>query len=192
MKIATPIATMGIRGTTGVVDVPQAGAAGGGGEASPGSSSTRTPMGMWGGSRSSTSRADGSASSPRARARLRSAWARAGGWRRCLSRFRRRRRRATAPYSSACSSRTQSDGSRRSAAVNCGGAISSPVGSRIIRGNRTRSGGPAARRRKTSIIHPAVRCSRTGTNVCPANRGRSRGGPVRSAKGSGAKAAPQR
>ena len=28
MKIATPIATMGIRGTTGVVDVPQAGTAG--------------------------------------------------------------------------------------------------------------------------------------------------------------------
>jgi len=35
MKIATPIATMGIRGTTGVVDVPQAGAAGGGGAGEP-------------------------------------------------------------------------------------------------------------------------------------------------------------
>lgn len=33
MKIATPTATMGIRGTTGVVDVPEQGAAAGGGEA---------------------------------------------------------------------------------------------------------------------------------------------------------------
>ena len=55
MKIATPIATMGIRGTTGVVDVPEAGAAGG--AASPGSSSIRMPTGMWGGSRCSTARA---------------------------------------------------------------------------------------------------------------------------------------
>jgi hypothetical protein len=35
MRIATPVATMGIRGTTGVVDVPQGGAAGAGGAGEP-------------------------------------------------------------------------------------------------------------------------------------------------------------
>ena len=52
MKITTPTATLGIRGTTGVVDVP----AGGGTAASRRSSSIRTPTVMSGGSRCSIAR----------------------------------------------------------------------------------------------------------------------------------------
>lgn len=74
MKIATPIATMGIRGTTGVVDVPEPGATGAGER----SSFIRTPTGMLGGSRCSIDRARGSAFSPKARAHSRSARVPAG------------------------------------------------------------------------------------------------------------------
>jgi len=58
MKITTPSATLGIRGTTGVVDVPQGGAPG---AAEPRIKLYPTPTAMSGRSRSSTARAAGSA-----------------------------------------------------------------------------------------------------------------------------------
>jgi FecR-like protein len=155
MKIATPIATMGIRGTTGVVDVPEAGT-------SPGSSSTPMLTAMWGGSKCSTGRARGSAFFLRGRAHLRSAPEPAAVSRRSRSKSRRRKRYATAACCSGFLLRTRPGSGRRSNAGNRASATGN---------GPTSPGGPAAHAsNKTFAASPAG--NRSASRTAPPRRGR--------------------
>ena len=91
MTITTPEAAIGIRGTTGVVEVPAAG-----GTAAPTVKLYPMPTAMSGRSTCSTGRATGLARSHRAPAPLQSAAAPAAGSSRSRTGFRRKKRRATA------------------------------------------------------------------------------------------------
>jgi FecR protein len=103
MKIATPEATLGIRGTTGIVEVRR--------PAAPRrrrSSSTPTPMGMSAASKSSIGKARILARSLKARAHLRCDLVPAAGSPQCRIKFPRRKQRAIAAPCSASVSPTQS------------------------------------------------------------------------------------
>ena len=161
MKIATPIATMGIRGTTGVVDVPEAGTAG-----EPKIKLYPDADGHVGRIEVFDRQGARSAFSLKGRARLRCAAEPAVAWRRSRFGFRRRKRCATAAYCSGFPPPIQSVSIRRSNA-----------------GNRASATGTAER------VAAAQRSSRAAKHSRPAGRATGpRAARARSAAGAAAQA----
>jgi hypothetical protein len=172
MKIATPIATMGIRGTTGVVDVPEAGTTG-----EPRINSTPMLTAMWGGSKCSTGRARGSAFFLRGRAHLRSAPEPAAVSRRSRSKSRRRKRCATAACCSGFLLRTRPGSGRRSSVGNrasaTGSGPTSPGGPAVRASNKTFAASPAGNRSASRT--PPRRHGRRASPTRPGRNASSRG-----------------
>jgi FecR protein len=132
MKNATPIATMGIRGTTGVVDVPEAGTAG-----EPKIKLYPDADGHVGRIEVFDRQGAQLGILTQGRARLRCAAEPAAAWRRSRFRFRRRKRCATAAYCSGSLPPIQSVSIRPSNAGNRASATGN---------GRTSCGGPAVLR----------------------------------------------
>jgi hypothetical protein len=151
MKIATPIATMGIRGTTGVVDVPETGTAG------------EPKIKLY-------PDAEG-------RARLRCAAEPAAAWRRSRFRFRRRKCCATAAYCSGSLPPTQSVSIRRSNAGNrasaTGNGGTSCGGPAVLESSKTFAASRAGDR-PASRTRPVRSGRRRASPIRPGRNGGSR------------------